>query len=418
MEYSYGTPVEYIEVPEVPIKKDSQYIYEFAGWDKEISEVIEDVTYTATYSKTLRDYTVTFMNTGDVVLQSEQLLYWTIPEYKWEIPTRDADMKYTYTFAWWFDGENIYGSGDTLPEVGGNVIYTAVYSPVYIDYMVTWVDYDEAVLSWAVYHYGDRVEMLENPTRESDGAYTYVFQWWEPSVSELVEWDMIYIAKYDAISIGSKYSGRWRIKREDGNQTHNSAEQEQIEGKTDDIWDDVIITQRDISTYAEEVIDAYKWAYENDITTLKILEGANPNDDMIRWHMAKVVVNYAVNVLWVEKSEALPWYCNWMDKEDDWGSAEIKFYAKNACALWIMWINMKEFMPNKKVTRAEFWTIVSRLLWWNKYDVQKATKNNPYYIRHLEALKRNGIITQIENPTKIIEKRKWVWVVLKRTLNI
>ena len=418
MEYTYKTSAEFVEEPEVPEKQDVQYIYTFTWWDKEISEVIEDVTYTATYSKTLRDYTVTFMNTGDVVLQSEQLLYWTIPEYKWEIPTRDADMKYTYTFAWWFDGENIYGSGDTLPEVGGNVIYTAVYSPVYIDYMVTWVDYDEAVLSWAVYHYGDRVEMLENPTRESDGAYTYVFQWWEPSVSELVEWDMIYIAKYDAISIGSKYSGRWRIKREDENQTHNSAEQEQIEGKTDDIWDDVIITQRDISTYAEEVIDAYKWAYENDITTLKILEWANPNDDMIRWYMAKVVVNYAVNVLWEERPEALPWYCNWMDKEDDWGSAEIKFYAKNACALWIMWINMKEFMPNKKVTRAEFWTIVSRLLWWDKYDVKNATKKNPYYIKHLEALRRNGIITQIENPTKRIEKRKWVWVVLKRTLNI
>ncbi len=95
-------------------------------------------------------------------------------------------------------------------------------------------------------------------------------------------------------------------------------------------------------------------------------------------------------------------------------SQEIKWYAEKACALWIMWINVKTFAPNRVVTRAEFGTVLSRILRWNKYDVEKASKENPYYKKHLEALKAEWIMTQIDNPTKREEKRKRVRVMLKR----
>jgi hypothetical protein len=66
-------------------------------------------------------------------------------------------------------------------------------------------------------------------------------------------------------------------------------------------------------------------------------------------------------------------------------------------------------MPNKKVSRAEFGTVLSRILWGETYN--NAT---PYYANHLQALKNNGIMTQIDNPEKRLELRKWVWVMLMR----
>jgi hypothetical protein len=39
-------------------------------------------------------------------------------------------------------------------------------------------------------------------------------------------------------------------------------------------------------------------------------------------------------------------------------------------------------MPGKKVSRAEFGTVLSRMLWGDVYN-----DGNPYYAKHLQALK-------------------------------
>ena len=51
----YTEQVAYGETPvytgDTPAKADSEYVYTFTGWDSEITAVMGDVTYTATYSK-------------------------------------------------------------------------------------------------------------------------------------------------------------------------------------------------------------------------------------------------------------------------------------------------------------------------------------------------------------------------------
>jgi hypothetical protein len=50
-----------------------------------------------------------------------------------------------------------------------------------------------------------------------------------------------------------------------------------------------------------------------------------------------------------------------------------------------MWVWISNFKPYETVLRAEFWTILSRLIFWNKdWD--------PYYQPHLNALKSANII--------------------------
>ena len=159
-----------------------------------------------------------------------------------------------------------------------------------------------------------------------------------------------------------------------------------------------------------EILSAYEWAYKHDVTTLPTLEKAMPDGVVKRGHLAKMVVNYATNILWREIPEKIPSECRWNDNRKDRESDEIKDYAVKSCALWLMWLDMPKFLPNLDVTRAQFGTIMSRLLWWKKYAWW-----TPYYRKHLNALKENNIMTQIENPEKRVELRQWVWLMLMRS---
>jgi hypothetical protein len=66
-------------------------------------------------------------------------------------------------------------------------------------------------------------------------------------------------------------------------------------------------------------------------------------------------------------------------------------------------------MPNKKISRAEFGTVLSRLLYGTLYNSWI-----PYYANHLQALKEHWIMTQITNPEKQIELRQRVRLMLMR----
>ena len=163
-------------------------------------------------------------------------------------------------------------------------------------------------------------------------------------------------------------------------------------------------------TVDPEIQSAYEWAYEYNVTTIPSLDEANPDWPVTRWHLAKMVVNYATNVLGQEIPEKIPSECRWNDWRWDWESEEIKDYAVKSCALWLMWLDMPKFLPNMQVTRAQFGTIMSRLLWWKKYAWW-----TPYYRKHLNALKENNIMTQIDNPERRVELRQWVWLMLMRS---
>jgi hypothetical protein len=70
---------------------------------------------------------------------------------------------------------------------------------------------------------------------------------------------------------------------------------------------------------------------------------------------------------------------------------------------------LSDFMPDNYVSRAEFWTIFSRILWGTANE----GTDQYWYQNHLTALRNAGIITNT-TPT-MYELRAWVFLQLYRS---
>ena len=158
--------------------------------------------------------------------------------------------------------------------------------------------------------------------------------------------------------------------------------------------------------YSDEYPSAYTRAFNNWITTQPTIDKANMNKSITRIELSKMISNYAINVL--NKKPDTSKKCEFSDISDSLNT-QYDNWVTNACQLWLMWQWITKFRPKDKVTRAEFWTILSRLLYWDKYNWW-----TPYYGKHLNQLNIRWIMTKINNP-QWMELRWNVMVMLKRS---
>ena len=87
---------------ETPVKPSSATEdYTFVGWDKEVVAATANATYTATFSSSAIQYTVTFVNHNDEVLYTAVVNAGEAPVYQGEAPTKAETNMYTYTFTGW-----------------------------------------------------------------------------------------------------------------------------------------------------------------------------------------------------------------------------------------------------------------------------------------------------------------------------
>ena len=114
-----------------PTKESTaQYDYPFTGWDPELKRVTEDATYKATFNTPIiRSYNVTWKNYGGSTIATDSYNYGVQPSYTGNTPTYSDGTGTLYTFRGWKHertGEE-YAAGATLPEVGGDEVFTAQY---------------------------------------------------------------------------------------------------------------------------------------------------------------------------------------------------------------------------------------------------------------------------------------------------
>lgn len=131
--------------------------------------------------------------------------------------------------------------------------------------------------------------------------------------------------------------------------------------------------------------NAYLYAYQIGITTMNTIQEANMTGNLIRAHMAKMMVAYAIKVL--GKTIDTTKTCTFNDIAGQ--TTELKNYIKRSCQLGLMGQGITSFNPEGEVTRAQFGTVLSRALYGTGND-----GGDPYYLNHLTALKNAGIISK------------------------
>lgn len=155
--------------------------------------------------------------------------------------------------------------------------------------------------------------------------------------------------------------------------------------------------------YSSELQGAYEYAYSVGITTMPNIDQANMHGNLIRSHMAKMMVNYAINILGKTPDTSIP--CNFADIANE--SEDMQIYIRQSCQLGLMGIGITKFDPSGKVTRAQFGTVLSRALRWNIND-----GGNPYYLYHFQTLKEAGIMNNLD--PNMVEVRGYVMLMMMR----
>ena len=201
---------------------------------------------------------------------------------------------------------------------------------------------------------------------------------------------------------------------EESNDEKDSEVNEQVSEKSTDWQNDSTESSNpstESSVTSQEFIKAYEFAKDNWITTMPTIQKAQMDSKLTRIQMAKMLSQYAVNILWKEP-DISKWTMRFKDVTDkmnkDYDNGVILSYQ-----LWIMWQNMpnNKFRPDDEVTRAEFVTALSRMLYNTSDWEYKSTSK--YYTHHMEKLVKEWIITK-DNPA-MKEIRGYVMIMLMRS---
>ncbi len=124
-----------ITAPASPVKTaTAQYSYAFTGWDKAVpSTLTNNITFTAQYSQTVNQYTVTFNSQGGTAVASQNISYGSKATLPSPAPTRENYIfggwykEASCTNAWDFATDAVTGA-TTLYAKWTAVIYTVTYN--------------------------------------------------------------------------------------------------------------------------------------------------------------------------------------------------------------------------------------------------------------------------------------------------
>lgn len=109
-------------------EESEQTYYVFKGWDKELTAVTEEVTYTAQFESHLKKYKIEWDVDGDGKADAaEQLDYGVLPQHA------DVEKSATYQYEYQFKGWE-----PTLEPVTKNQCYKAVFDKIIRQYHVIW----------------------------------------------------------------------------------------------------------------------------------------------------------------------------------------------------------------------------------------------------------------------------------------
>ncbi len=200
----YGAMPSYKGV--TPTKeKTAKWTYTFKGWNKTIVPVTEDVSYIALFDSTINFYNVTLVledawrfegyeGKKTIELEKSSMAYGTFVSQLYADKYLKMDLhnkQYSYQIISWNPAYDV---------VTGDVEYKAVLDSTVRSYMVEF-GFSNIIFQSGLVEYGQMPEYTsEVPTRDPNGAWSYVFRKWEPEL-HIVEGPQTYTARFDSTTV-------------------------------------------------------------------------------------------------------------------------------------------------------------------------------------------------------------------------
>lgn len=167
------------------------------------------------------------------------------------------------------------------------------------------------------------------------------------------------------------------------------------------------------SPYEAEWNNAYLFARANGITTMATVQAAQMTSKVTRGELAKMLSVFAQKFANKTAIEGKAGCAAFADLST--AAGDLSGYIKTACELEIMGLDsdgktpLKNFYPNRTVTRAEMVTVLSRVLFGNQYDNNSTTN---WWANHMTKLHADGIIKNT-NPS-LEELRAYIFLMMYR----
>jgi hypothetical protein len=162
----YGTMPAYTgDTPEK--EADKQYTYTFSHWEPVLRNVDKNQTYTAIYSKTVNQYTVTFRDQNNAILLTGSYPYGTEVR---DVHMPEAPYQTGYKFVGW--KMSVYMLGGMPQTVTSNLEFVPDY--VRDEYTITYI-LDDTVYGSAPATFQSQITPIVVPEKQG-----YTFSGWTP----------------------------------------------------------------------------------------------------------------------------------------------------------------------------------------------------------------------------------------------
>ena len=169
----------------------AQYTFTFEGWAPEVVAVTKDAEYTATYSRTVNQYTVNWVVNGEQV-KTQTVDYGTTVSWTEDDPTKASTAEYDYTFTGW--------DYDLANPITGNTTITAEFSSQKRSYTITFLNDNGAEIEHHSVEYGEMPVCETTPEKEGTVTYNYDFAGWDNEIAT-VTGEATYTATYNAVPL-------------------------------------------------------------------------------------------------------------------------------------------------------------------------------------------------------------------------
>lgn len=204
----YNTVPEYLDPTPTKTSTSSEYYYTWTGWtkgsetgeffskDEALPKVTENTTYYAYFEAHKYEYTITMKNYDGTFLEAKRWAYGEKPLCE-TLPIKPATTSKEYSFDGWstsLNGAKEYEIAN-LPSAVAAATYYAHFAEADRQYTIQWVNYNGTVLKEEQVAYNSTPVVPVAPTRPNDSYYTYTFEAWSPSISE-VTGNQTYTATY------------------------------------------------------------------------------------------------------------------------------------------------------------------------------------------------------------------------------